>query len=232
MASVDNGHPAETERQGPGGRRGRGRRVAAALTLVGVLLAGASLLRDYFDLRWHSSAVDGTPGPVGPARSSSADPTGTPGMTGAPTSPAGDGIGLDTLAVEQGGANIVALPRALRGQAGYDRALTISCPRNTAADKHREVVYPLRRRYFDLATIVRPYFPDDPRAAAYVSVLIAVRQSDGTVNRLERGGREARQDAPASLSADVEGADELALRVQCESPTGVVVLTNARLIAQ
>lgn len=230
MATVEDGHPADSVRESPGDRRRLGRRAAGAVALVGVLLAGASLLRDYFGFEWHSSTPTPATTSTEPVRASAPVAPSSAPAGSTPSSPGG--IHLDTLAVEGGGGNLVALPRALRGQPGYDRPLTISCPRNTAADKHRDVVYPLRRRYFDLTTSIRPYSPDDPQAKAYVSVIVSVEQSDGTVNRLDRGGREARQNAPGSLSASVEGADSLTLRVQCESPTGFVVLNDARLTSE
>ncbi|MFI7577086.1 hypothetical protein [Micromonospora sp. NPDC049497] len=203
--------------------------MVAALALLGVLIAAAALARDYFDV----THDPGGPGELaGTASTVAARPAGTPEVKGTTSgATAAAGVHLDALPVQGGGANLVPLPRALQGRTGYDRAVTISCPRNTNADKNREVVYPLLRRYVDVTTSVRPYFPDDPQAKAYVSATISVRQADGTVNRLDRGGQEARQNASAVLSADVEGADELTLRVRCESPTGLVVLTDAWLTA-
>ncbi|TDC31693.1 hypothetical protein [Micromonospora sp. KC213] len=227
--TVDSDSPIDT---GDGDRAGRGRRIIVALTVLGVLIAAASLARDYFgvtsgDAEGEQQTVaqvpSGTPGPPTPT-GGVAD---TSGPTGAPSASAG--TLLDTLEVQGGGANLVKLPRALDGRPGYDRSITISCPRNTSADKHREVLYPLLRRYLDLTTTVRPWSPDDPQARAAVTVLTNTNQPDGTVQRLERRSVVARHDTSTALSVDVEGTDELVLRVGCERPTGVVVLTGTRL---
>ncbi|TDC72855.1 hypothetical protein E1193_26815 [Micromonospora sp. KC606] len=229
--TVDSDSPTDTG-NGPGDRAGRGRQVVVALTVLGVLIAGTSLARDYFDVtsgdaegeqQTVAQAPSGPPGSPTPTGGAA----GTPGTTGAPSAPAG--TLLDTLEVQGGAANLVQLPRALDGRPGYDRPITISCPRNTNADKPREVLYPLLRRYLDLTTTVRPWSPDDPQAQAAVTVFTHTTQPDGMVQRLERKVVTARHDAAVPLAADVGGADELVLRVECERPTGVVVLTGTRL---
>ncbi|MDG4815922.1 hypothetical protein O7628_10435 [Micromonospora sp. WMMD956] len=236
MADAENAHK-ENRGVEPDDRPGHGRSVVVGLTVLGVLIAGAALARDYLDLTFRR-ADPGTVPSVSPAPTSlpSAVPTldpGSPspdvnaGTSGGQSGPAG--IHLDALKVQSGGANLVELPRDLADRPGYERAIAITCPQNTSADKHREVTYPILRRYVEISATVRPYFPDDSQAKTYVSVIASVEQSDGTVNRLDRGGQAAQQGVPARLTADVENADELTLRVRCESPTGLVVLTDALL---
>ncbi|MFD6756139.1 MULTISPECIES: hypothetical protein [Micromonospora] len=233
MATRDNAPSADTDGDNTGGRPGRGRQVVLALTALGVLIGGVALARDYFDVTWPGAGQERTeaglpsapppgPGPTAPATGASASDS---------TPPAPSGVPLDTLPVREGGANLVPLPRALADQPGYDRPVSVSCPHNTSADKHREVVYPLLRRYLDLTTTVRPWSPDDPQAKAYVTVFVNVTQADGTIQRLNRavGGGDPRSATP--LTAVIEGADELVLRVQCDSPTGIVVLTGSRLVS-
>lgn len=224
MADVENAHTKEDREGGPEDQPGRGRQVVVGLTVLGVLIAGAALARDYFNLTFPRAEPSASPTPTGVPSAAPAPDVPSP-------TPAGKAVGihLDALAVQSGGANLVELPRNLAGRPGYQRPVTIACPQNTSADKHREVTYPLLRRYVEVTTTIRPYFPDDSQAKAYVSVIASVEQSDGTVNRLDRGGQVAQQGAPARLTGDVENADELTLRVRCESPTGLVVLADALL---
>ncbi|MFI0795304.1 hypothetical protein ACH4OY_21890 [Micromonospora rubida] len=230
MTDVEKAPTAASRKRGPDDRSWHGRPVVAGLTVLGVLIAGAALARDYFELTFPGVGPRATPSasqvPAGSPSAAVGTPDGRTGTSGGQSTPAG--VHLDTLAVQGGGANLVELPRTLAGR-GYQRSITITCPRNTSADKHRDVTYPLRRRYLDLTTIIRPYFPDDSQATAYVSAIVSVEQPDGTVNRLDRGGQAARQDTPVKLAANVENADELTLQVRCESPTGLVVLTEALL---
>lgn len=234
MADVENLHPAEGRGREPAGGPGRGRRVAVALALLGVLIAGASLGRDYFNLTFEKDEPDADQTTSASQREVAAPhPTavdqagGTAGPTVGQSTPTA--IHLDTLEVLGGKANLVDLPRTLRGQPGYQRPITITCPRNTSADKYREVTYPLLGRYVDLTTTVRAYLPDDSQAMAYVSVITSTKQADDTVNRLDRGGKATKPGTPVQLSVDVEKADELTVRVQCESPTGLIVLTETLL---
>ncbi|MFY1679970.1 hypothetical protein [Micromonospora sp.] len=236
MADVENLRPAESRGHQPDEGSKRGRRLTIALTLLGILIAAASLGRDYLDLTKREPNSDPS---ASASRTTVTAPAQTAGdrgsvdqeITGEPAGVQGtpNGVHLDTLEVQGGKDNLVDLPRALRGQPGYQRPITITCPRNTSADKYREVTYPLLGRYVDLTTVIRPYFPDDSQAKAYVSVITSTKQEDDTVNRLDRGGKATRQGAPVQLSVDVEKTDELAIRVQCESPTGLVVLTETLL---
>ncbi|MEU4556679.1 hypothetical protein [Micromonospora violae] len=215
----------------------RGAAWAAGLAAAGVLVATVALARDVFDWR----AGSGTPAATspaagaGPANPSPAGPesvgpeTGTPPPTNAPGS-----VRLDTLAVEAGAANLVKLPRQLAGQPQYDRPIVIGCPSNSGADKQRDVTFRLHRRYLDLTSTVRPFFPspDERAGVVHVYAQVATRQTDGTITRVTRGQQfDARMDTPRDLVADVEGADELTLRVQCQYPGGSVVFTAAAVSA-
>ncbi|MDG4758727.1 hypothetical protein [Micromonospora sp. WMMD710] len=196
-----------------------------------MVIAATALARDYFG--WGSGG--GTPAATvttsaGPARSPLTNPEpGTPPANGG-SSP----VRLDTLAVEAGAANLGKLPRQLAGQPEYDRPIVIGCPTNSGADKQRDVTFRVQRRYLDLTSTVRPFFssPDDRDGVVFVSAQVAIRQKDGTVTRVTRGQQfEARMDSPQDLVADIEGADELTLRVQCQYPGGSVILTAATVSA-
>lgn len=226
MATRGNAPSADT-----GMRPGRGERIVLIAAVFSVLIGACALARDYLDITWPGGGQERTGAGLA---SPPPEPKPTTPATGASASdsapPAASDVSLDTLPVREGGSNLVPLPRALANQPGYERPVSISCPRNTSADKYREVVYPLLRRYLDLTATVRPWTPDDPQAKAYVTVFVNVTQPDGTIQRLSRavGGGDSHSAKP--LEAVVEGADELVLRVQCDLPTGVVVLTDARLV--
>lgn len=57
-----------------------------------------------------------------------------------------------------------------------------------------------------------------------------MKERDGTLTRRTAGKQlAAKMSAPAPLAAAVDGAEELTIQVQCESPEGVVVLADASL---
>ncbi|MFG3707592.1 hypothetical protein ACGF7U_23090 [Micromonospora sp. NPDC047670] len=208
---------------------GRGARVAAVFTAVGVLFAALALARDVFDWRVGpetaapSAAATGV-SVAGSAQSTAAGPATSPQAFPPATVP------LDTLPVEAGSANLVKLPRQLADRPEYERPIVVGCPTNAGADKQRDVAFRLQRRFLDLKATVRPHFPspDDREGVVLVYAQVAIRKADGTVSRLTRGQQfDARMATPRELVADVEGADELILRVQCQYPGGSIVFTGA-----
>ncbi|WP_197697750.1 hypothetical protein [Micromonospora echinofusca] len=208
-------------------------RVTLIFTALGVLFTALTLARDVsgWDLGWGKADRS-----AAPTRTPEAGPVNPPGSGPAKVAPAGSptAVRLDTLPVEAGAANLVKLPRQLVGRPEYDRSIVINCPRNTGSDKQREVTYRLQRRFLDLTATVRPYFPspDDRDGAVLVYAQVTIHEKDDTVTRVVRGQQfEARMDAPRDLVADVEGADELVLRIQCEFPDGAVVFTGASVTA-
>jgi hypothetical protein len=206
----------------------RGAQVAVVFTVFGVLVGAAALARDVFDWRvgpGAPSASASTAG-TGPTEPSAADP----GANASPSTGPSPTVRLDTLAVEAGAAHLGKLPRQLADQPQYDRPIVITCPTNSGADKQHDVTYRLQRRYLDLTSTVRPFFssPDDRDGIVLVYAQVAIRQKDGTITRVTRGQQfDARMDNPQKLAADLEGADELTLRVQCQYPGGWVILTDA-----
>ena len=222
MSQNEHASPAD-----PGGQHQRpGRRAAAllgAVTVIGVLVATASLLRDYFD--WRSPAPvttteQGRPG----------TPGGGPATTGSAPRPGPATVGLATRPVEAG--RVDALPRPLVGQSKYAGAIPIDCPSNQSTDRQRDVTYRTDRRYLTLTATVQPYFREaaDAEALARVSVLAVIRNRDDTVARLERGAAAAEMSDPGALNVDISGADQIVLRIECESPLGSVLLLDAKLV--
>ncbi|SCL73812.1 hypothetical protein [Micromonospora peucetia] len=195
--------------------------------MLGVLIASLAFARDVFD--WQVGAETAAP---------SATPTGVPvadsstgsGPASSPQSAPSAAVRLDTLPVEAGAANLVKLPRPLADRPEYERAIVIGCPTNAGADNQREVAFRVQRRFLDLNATVRPHFPspDDREGVVIVHAQVAIRNADGTVSRVNRGQQfDARMDTPRGLVADLDGADELILRVECEFPGGSVVFTDA-----
>lgn len=165
-------------------------------------------------------------------RQSSVAPSATRATPPAPSGPA-PATFLDTLVPQTGQANLVELPRALRGQPGYDHPVAIRCPSNQNGDPVTTVNYLLRGRQLDFSADVRPYFTTQPDARAHIFALIGVRQRDGSLTQTQRGYQyEATMARPAPLTADVEGAEELILQVRCEHPEGMIILVNARLTGE
>jgi hypothetical protein len=191
-------------------------------------VATLSLARDYYD--WHAPMPEATTPGTGEGRPTAVGSGISSGPAG--TDSAGVPTGLAALPIEAGQANLTPVPRALRDRPEYAGASTIACPTNQSTDREREVAFRTDRRYARLSAIVQPYFPEraDAEARVYVSVFAAVRNRDGTVTRVGRGGQDARMTTPQRLVADVTDADEIVLRVQCEAPSGSVLLVGAGLV--
>jgi hypothetical protein len=135
---------------------------------------------------------------------------------------------LADLFPHSGGANMTSMPRALTGKDGYDHPIVVRCPTNQSDDKMRSVTYLLRGRYLDFSATVRPYYSAERDARTYVHAVTGVKERDGTVTQQTRGTQfAATMAAPATLAAAVDGAEELTIQVQCESPEGVVVFSGA-----
>jgi hypothetical protein len=201
--------------------------VGVIATVVGVGIALATWLR---------------PGPLdddagAPRSGNGSVPATAPRSTALPPATvSGDGSGtgryLDSLEPLTGRANLAPLPRVLAAQSGYDRPVVVRCPTNASDDKVRDVVYELNRRYLDLTATVRPHHPDAEAAdgEAWVTATTQVAQRDGTFLSGSAGTRViATPNRSAELRATVEGVDRLVLKVQCEFPDGLVVLSTATL---
>jgi hypothetical protein len=216
--------------QPPQQRRGfsAAEKVGTALAVIGVLVAVLTWL--------FPGVVDGSddPGPATPAtqpgavRPGGATSTADPRAANPPPA-SSRSVYLNTVEPLSGKANTTRLPRALQGQAGYDHAIVLGCPSNQSNDKQREVGYPLRARYLDFRTAVRGYSPADPASRAELSVLAGIKQRDGTLAWREASQVSATNDITDSLTASVEGADELKLQVRCDDPEGVLILLTPQL---
>lgn len=161
-----------------------------------------------------------------------------PGATASGTAPAAapdNGRGalavyLDTQAPQAGREHLRQLPRALAGRPGYDRPVVVACPTNQGGDFSREVNYPLRGRYLTFEATVRASFTAHADAKATVTAVAVRRERDGTSTSRQVGWwQDSGAAAGGGLAASVEGADALIVRVECEEPDGLAVLTEARV---
>jgi hypothetical protein len=193
--------------------------------------------------QWPRSAPDG-PAERNAAPGSSVSGVATAGDTASTTAAAGtagtsnpsgaQAKHLDTFSPESGGSSLVAVPRQARGAVGPGgHPVSISCPSNQTGDQERSVTYLLQGRYLGLEAEVRPYYPEgaDTRSATYVTALTGTLGRDGDLTITEAGKQQrATAQQPQQLSATIDGAEKLTLRVQCGDPTGTVILVGARLI--
>ncbi|MFI5841146.1 hypothetical protein ACIA8K_15725 [Catenuloplanes sp. NPDC051500] len=204
---------------------------------LGHLVAVLSLIATVVGVYFAWAQLEAT---VGPPQDTAASTTATLPTNGKPTPGPATGrlttpvpvVPLDSLSPEKGGGSLTELPRPLRDADGYAHPLAIACPSNAAGDAVREVSYALSGRYLSLNAMVRPYYEPEPDRASvtHVTVSIGTRQRDGTMVTREAGAqRAATMAGPQPLAADLEKGDLMTIRVQCQSPTGVIVLTDAGL---
>jgi hypothetical protein len=138
---------------------------------------------------------------------------------------------LSTVLPQAGAGNLISLPRDLRDDPAYARAVAVGCPSNGSTDKVREVTYPLRGRYLDFSATVRPAFTTEPDSRAHVFAVATYQEADGTVTRRAVGQQlGAAGTTTGPIEADIEGAVQLTLRVKCEHPEGMVIISDGRLI--
>lgn len=141
-----------------------------------------------------------------------------------------DGTGFPA---ESGGAYLVSVPRAIRAaDSSANHSIAVTCPTNQTGDQSRDITYVLHGRYLRFDAEVQPYYPpgSDTKSATYVTAMIGTTQKDGTLAITEAGRQQrATVIASAALTAPVENAEKLILRVQCGDPNGTIVLANARL---
>jgi hypothetical protein len=150
-----------------------------------------------------------------------------------PQMPATGARFLTEMDPESGAANLQQLPRAIRAEPRYNsRPVVVTCPSNQTDDQRRDVTYQLHGRYADFAAQVHPYYPKgtDQGSVTIVTLTTEVRQTDGSLlkNDVVTLGA-ATPEAPKPLTAPIDGAEKITLRVACDNPSGLVALTDARV---
>lgn len=207
-----------------GPRQRFGTALGTVIALVGVIVAVLAWLRPQSpaDSRTAASPTWVSPNEVSP-KGGTAPPTATTGL------PADAGpVFLDNgdFVPVAGADNVVELPRGVTAT----HAIAVRCPTNQSSDQASDVTFPLHGRYYQFDATVRPYYPKDQRSVTHVTVSTGTRQRDGTLTVAEVGSQKrASPAAPAALTATVDKADTLILRVECQDPGGTILLTDARL---
>lgn len=158
--------------------------------------------------------------------------TGQPGSTSRPNEPtaAAAGVFLDTLQPVQGGSWLRQLPRELSADPSYQHAVVISCPSNQTGDTASEVVYETLQRYQTLTGTLRLHgLSDGVPADLFVYQDAAERRPGGPTGSPPTQVRVTMGET-AEVSAPASAAVYLRLRLVCEKPDGLMILTDARLI--
>jgi hypothetical protein len=217
---------------GPGEPQGPWHRWSGIATVLGTVIGGLGLVVAL--LAWLlPSQGNPTPAPTTTQATTAAKRT-TAGTT-VTSEPATSALFLDAggFPPEAGGDRLTEVPRQIRGKEGYaSHPLAIRCPSNRTGDQSSDVTFLLRGRYVQFDVTVRPYYPSgvDQQSVTYVTVLTDTRQIDNTLTSNEVTSQtHATPLSPKPLSAAVDKAEKLTLRVQCEDPTGTIVLTDARV---
>jgi hypothetical protein len=203
--------------------------ISAALAAVGLVIATLAWLLPRSPDPRGSTSVPPSQAPTSSAPQASTSPAGSPKAEGSVV-----GVDyLDMVTTQAGGDRLVELPRELRGQAQFAvHPVPIKCPTNQTSDRSSDVTYPLYGKYVRFHATVRPYYPRsaNQRSVTYVYAIVGIKQKDGSLATKNVGQQlRATPTAPGGISADVDGAQELILRVQCEDPDGIIVLTDGHL---
>jgi hypothetical protein len=215
---------------GSGEPPGPWHRWAGIATVLGTVIGGLGLIVAL--LAWLVPRQDKpAPSPTAAQTNGSAQRT-TAASTPAPASSA---VFLDAgdFRPESGVDHLTGLPRPIKDKDGYrDHPLAIRCPSNQAGNLSSDVTFLLRGRYLQFDATVHPYYPAgaDQQSVTYVTVLTDTRQVDNTLTTDEVASEtHAAPNAPKPVSAAVDKAEKVTLRVRCEDPAGTIVLTGARV---
>lgn len=195
-------------------------------TVIGTVAGVLSLLVAVVAWRWPQSPPENSV--AGPPSSGA---TTTHAATTATRPPTVDF--LDAVTVEAGGTYLVAVPRQVRGTAGFTgHVMAISCPSNQTGDQVHDVTFPIMGHYQQFDAEIHPYYPSgaDPRSVTYVTAMIGIRQTDRTLRTTAVGAQKsATMTAALPLKAVIDNAEKLTVRVECADPNGTIILTDARL---
>ncbi|MBX6358024.1 MAG: hypothetical protein IRZ05_19500 [Micromonosporaceae bacterium] len=161
-----------------------------------------------------------------------AEPSATQGTAPLSPTPATQVRYLNTITPEEGRRYLAPLPAGLSPTAEYAHAVTIACPSNQTGDTARELRYPLNQRYLAFTGTVTARFAASvsvPDPQVELTSIASERQRDGTLRASANESRRATAGHPSSMTLNVTGAEKLTVRISCEVPNGVVILTDARL---
>lgn len=211
---------------GPGEPPGPWSRWSGIATVLGTVIGGLGLVVALLAWLLPRSAPD----QPSPQATSAGKPS--HGSPAAASGPAASPVLLD-FAPEAGGDRLTEVPRPIRGRDGYaSHPLAIHCPTNQTGDQSADVTFPLRGKYVQFDATVHPYYPAgvDQQSVTYVTVLTDTREVDNTLTTNEVTSQtHATPAAPKPVSAAVDRAEKLTIRVRCEDPSGTVILTDPRV---
>ncbi|MEU4240617.1 hypothetical protein [Actinoplanes sp. NPDC026619] len=219
---------------GSGEPPGPWHRWSGIATVLGTVIGGLGLIVAL--LAWLLPRQnDPAPTPTTTTPATATQATATQAGTTSATTPAAPAVFLDagSVAVEAGKDRLVDMPRAIRGKNDYaSHSLIISCPSNQTGDQTSDVTFVLNGHYVQFDAEVHPYYPPgaDQQSVTYVTARTGVRQKDTSLTTTDVARQaNATSTAAKPLTATVDKAEKLTLRVQCADPGGTIVLTNARL---
>ncbi|MBB5870177.1 hypothetical protein F4553_003556 [Allocatelliglobosispora scoriae] len=156
----------------------------------------------------------------------STTPTGTSAAASAPT----DGrTYLSDLRAAIGRERIVAVPKSLAGQPGFEHAFAVRCPSNNTGDMMVEVSYELPRGSTKVGVTLIGY-QDKPPINQLIQLTVFPDAADrlpGAPFEGEKAAVQAAVGASSSITANVTDAFYVRLRIECRRPGGTAVVSDA-----
>jgi len=169
---------------------------------------------------------DNNPAPEPGGLASSVAATSAPAEPTGPTAQEASVVYLTDLIPAIGAGNLTELPRELRGRPEYARSLVIQCPSGNTNDRHRDIGYDLRGRFIQFETTVRPYSLES------TGPVLGLTQVDVYGEAQELASEIVEVGAVMHLTVDIEDVNRFTLRITCEDPDDIVILTDPRILAE
>lgn len=203
--------------------------IGAAAAILGTLIA---LLSYVLPREAGGADQPGTSKPVTRTTVSGDEQSPPPGSSATPGTPATERTHLSALEPVAGVARLVPIPRELEDNPAHDNALVIACASNQTGDEQSEVVYATRLRFYAFKATMYAYRdpPDDLRAELEVFSDPEDRRPGATGGGGVADRTQLEFGQTGEVSATIDQAFYLRLRVVCEKPGGYVILTDASLL--
>jgi hypothetical protein len=198
-----------------------------------VIGAAATVLGTTIALLAYCAQRDGTGAdPVADRTITATPPATPPGPPPAPPPSRDTGLAVSTLELYGGGSRLKELPRDLAGDSTLSDALVIGCPSNQSDDLVSEVTFETALRYHSFRATVRAYHESGGSRSVRLTVFPDPQDlRPGAVG----GGAATEMTFPfgqtRAMTADIEGAFYLRLRVECDLPDGYVFLIGAEVVS-
>jgi hypothetical protein len=203
--------------------------VVAVATVVMAVVAVLEYVRPSDTLGTSDTATTRPVVPDGSSSASQPDPTGEPDPTGRTDPPAA--TNLADLTLVSGASRLAPLPEELESEAGYERAVVIACASNQTGDQISEVTYETRYLYSTLDAELRPY--RDPPDNVLVNLRVFSDPQDRQPGAPPPGEPHLEQlrmgEARTVEGVEIGDSYYLRLRVECEKPSGYLILIGTVL---